>query len=36
MIQAMTDRRAQLMGQTPENPMMPGEQMTPENPNQGF
>lgn len=36
MIQAMTDRRAQLMGQTPENPMMPGEQMMPENPNQGF
>lgn len=36
MIQAMTDRRVQLMGQTPENPMMPGEQAMPENPNQGF
>ena len=30
MIQAMTERRAQLMGQ------MPGEQMVPENTNQGF
>lgn len=36
MIQAMTDRKAQLMGQMPEEPMMTGGQMMSDNPNQGI